>query len=100
MKRYWMLTAAVLAVGLGYVLLSQSAPAAPAEGPAWEYRVLMRHDVLQHYSKMKHPDGADEADGMRAALTELINPLGAEGWELVTSADGEFIFKRSPGGIR
>jgi hypothetical protein len=55
-----------------------AAQATPGLVTQWEYRVLKREQIL---------------DLGKKNMTEGLNKVGAEGWELVT-VDGAYIFKR------
>ena len=75
------LAAAVLVMG------QAQAPQAP-KGPRWEYLY-----VEQRWVKFEPIDPG--TIGPRLLQAKLMNELGAEGWDLIQSGTGGYMFRRA-----
>lgn len=90
---YFVLGAVVaLAMGAGVITLSAQGQ---YQGPRWEYQVLV-------YASVQADDDPATTDyyidGELITVTgtqyQLLDQMGAEGWELSSSSQTDFIFKR------
>jgi hypothetical protein len=78
------LIGAALATALFVVMGQAQAPKAPG----WEYLY-----VEQRWMKFVPID--PNADGPRLLQAKLMNDLGAEGWDLVQTGTGGYMFRRA-----
>lgn len=94
----------VLAAWAMTAIAGRAQEPAPAPGFAWEYKVVGlvdRHEKVLSYLKRAVEDGegllgvAREVDAELAQKTEdLLNELGADGWELIQVDATGLVLKR------
>jgi hypothetical protein len=84
--RPYLIGAAMAAAVL--VVMGQAQVPQASKGPRWEYMY-----VEQRWMKFQPID--PNADGPRLLRAKLMNELGAEGWDLVQSGTGGYMFRRA-----
>lgn len=73
---------------------------APAHGARFEYRTLYKYELLgaasyaESIADLTASLAEPGSEHAKETLTENLNQLGREGWELVAVVDEQVIFKR------
>ena len=81
------LIGAAMAVAVLLVMGQAKAPQEP-QGPRWEYLVLENRWVSFKPLEQR-------VNGFRVLQDKALNELGAEGWEMVQTGPGGYLFRRA-----
>ena len=81
------LIGAVMAAAVLLVMGQAKAPQEP-QGPHWEYLVLENRWVSFKPLEQR-------VNGFRVLQDKALNELGAEGWEMVQTGQGGYLFRRA-----
>ena len=81
------LIGAVMAAAVLLVMGQAKAPQEP-QGPRWEYLVLENRWVSFKPLEQR-------VNGFRVLQDKALNELGAEGWEMVQTGQGGYLFRRA-----